>query len=102
MINNLGQWEENKDYITYSEKEWCGMDYMAAWIRSKGYKLKTSMKNLINMIFWYYENDDEVMERGYFVIQDTREYPDNLMINILDVEEYVMASGGLEMFDFEP
>ena len=101
MINNLGQWEENKDYSTYPEKEWCDMDYMAVWIRSKGYKPKTSMENIINMIYGYYEDTDEVRERGYFGIQDTRKYPDNLMVNIPDIEDYVMTSGGLEMFDFE-
>ena len=29
MINNLGQWEENRYYSTYPEKKWCDMDYMA-------------------------------------------------------------------------
>lgn len=101
MINNLGQWEESKDYSTYPKEEWCDMDYMAVWIRSKGYEPKTSMENLITMIFGYYEDTDEVRERGYFGIQDTRKYPDNLMVNIPDVEDYVMLSGGFEMFDFE-
>lgn len=101
MVNNIGQWKENKDYNTYPKKEWCDMDYMAVWIRSKGYEPKTSMENIISMILGYYEDTDEVREKGYFGIQDTREYPDNLMVNILDVEDYVMANGGLEMFDFE-
>ena len=68
MINNLGQWEESKDYSTYPKEEWCDMDYMAVWIRSKGYEPKTSMENLITMIFGYYEDTDEVRERGYFGI----------------------------------
>ena len=38
------------------------------------------------MIFGYYEDTDEVRERGYFGIQDTRKYPDNLMVNIPDIE----------------
>ena len=38
------------------------------WIRSKGYEPKTSMENLIAMIFGYYEDTDEVRERGYFGI----------------------------------
>ena len=70
-------------------------------ITADGYIPKTSMENLITMIFEYYEETEEVKERGYFGIQDTRKYPDNLMINIPDVEDYVMASGGFEMFDFE-
>ena len=38
MVNNIGQWKESKDYSTFQQTEWCDMDYMAAWIRSKGYK----------------------------------------------------------------
>lgn len=102
MVNNLGQWTEEKDCSTYSKENWCDMDYVAAWIRNKGYEPKTSMKNLILMILGYYEDTEEVKERGYFEIEDTRRYPDNLMVNIPDVEEYVMASGGLSEFDFEP
>ena len=70
-------------------------------IKADGYIPETSMENLIMMIFWYYEDSDEIRERGYFGIQDTRKYPDNLMVNIPDIEEYVIASGGLEVFDFE-
>ena len=96
-----GKWTEEKDYSTYPKEKWCDYDYMAAWIREKGYKPKTSMENIINMIYGYYEDTDEVRERGYFRIQDTRKYPDNLMVNIPYIEDYVMASDGLEMFDFE-
>ena len=77
---------------------------MIIWLRglgNRGYDPKTSMENLIMMIFGYYEDSDEIRERGYFGIQDTRKYPDNLMVNIPDIEEYVIASGGLEVFDFE-
>ena len=102
MVDTYGRWKEEKDYNTYPKEKWCDYDYMASWIRSKGYEPETSMENLITMIFEYYEDTDEVRERGYFGIQDTRKYPDNLMVNIPDVEEYVMASGGLSEFDFEP
>lgn len=101
MINNLGQWEESTNYNTYPKEKWCDMDYIAAWIRSKGYKIKTSMKNLILMILAYYEDTEEYRKRGYFAIADTRKYPDNLMVNIPDIEEYVLVSGGLSEFDFE-
>ena len=102
MVDTYGRWTEEKDYSTYSKEKWCDYDYMAAWVRSKGYEPETSMENLITMIFGYYEDTDEVRERCYFGIQDTRKYPDNLMVNIPDVEEYVVASGGLSEFDFEP
>ena len=100
MINRFGQWEENKDYSTFPQTEWCDMDYMAAWIRSKGYEIKTTMENLVLMIFAHYESDDEFMEKGYFAVKDTQKYPDNLMVNIPDVEAYVEASGGLVEFDY--
>ena len=101
MVDTYGRWTEEKDYSTYPKEKWCDYDYMAAWIREQGYEPKTDMENLITMIFGYYEDSDEIRERGYFGIQDTRKYPDNLMVNIPDIEEYVIASGGLEVFDFE-
>ena len=102
MVNQwTGEWTEEKDYSKYPKKKWCDYDYMAAWIREQKYEPKTSMKNLIEMIFGYYFENDEVKERGYFAIKDERKYPDNLMVNITDIEDYVMLSGGFEMFDFE-
>ena len=53
------------------------------------------------MIFGYYFENDGVKERGYFAIKDERKYPDNLMIFVPDVAEYVSASGGLSEFDYE-
>ena len=53
------------------------------------------------MILGYYFEDDDVKERGYFAIKDERKYPDNLMIFVPDVAEYVFASGGLSEFDYE-
>lgn len=100
MINKFGKWEEEKDYNNISQEHWCDMDYMAAWIRRKDYEIKTTMENLILMIFAHYEGDDEFMEKGYFAVEDARKYPDNLMVNIPDVEAYVEASGGLAEFDY--
>ena len=94
-------WTEEKDYSTYPKEKWCDYDYMAAWIIEQKYEPKTSMKNLIEMIFGYYFEDDDVKERGYFAIKDERKYPDNLMIFIPDVAEYIFASGGLSEFDYE-
>ena len=96
-----GEWTEEKDYSTYPKEKWCDYDYIAAWIREQEYEPKTSMKNLIEMILGYYFEDDDVKERGYFAIKDERKYPDNLMIFVSDVAEYVFASGGLSEFDYE-
>lgn len=96
-----GEWTEEKDYSKYPKEKWCDCDYMAAWIREQKYEPETSMKNLIEMIFGYYFENDDVKERGYFAIKDERKYPDNLMIFVPDVAEYVSASGGLSEFDYE-
>ena len=96
-----GKWTEEKDYNIYPKEKWCDYDYMAAWIREQKYEPKTSMENLIEMILGYYFEDDDVKERGYFAIKDERKYPDNHMIFVPDVAEYVFASGGLSKFDYE-
>ena len=97
MVN---QWTEEKDYSKYPREKWCDYDYMAVWIREQKYEPKTSIRNLIEMIFGYYFEDDDVRERGYFTIKDEK-YPDNLMIFVPDVAEYIFASGGLSAFDYE-
>ena len=102
MVDQLTSgWTEEKDYSTYTKEKWCDCDYMAVWMREQKYEPKTSMKNLIEMIFGCYFEDDDVKERGYFAIKDERKYPDNLMIFVPDVAEYVFASGGLSEFDYE-
>lgn len=100
MVNDYG-WTEEKDYSTYPKKHWCDMDYIADWVKNKGYDPKTTMKNLILMILSHYYDDNNVKENGYFAIQDTRAYPDNLMIHIPDVEVYVEENGGLQEFDYK-
>lgn len=62
-------------------------------------RAKNFYENLIEMIFGFYFENDGVRERGYFAIKDERKYPDNLMIFVPDVAEYVFASGGLSEFD---
>lgn len=47
-----GEWTEEKDYSKYPKEKWCDCDYIAAWIREQKYEPETSMKNLIEMIFW--------------------------------------------------
>ena len=61
-------------------------DDMADWIRNQGYEPETGMKNLIIMIFLHYEGDCE---------EENKEF------DIDDCKEFVMASGGIEMFDYE-
>ena len=60
-------------------------DDMVAWIRNQEYEPKTGMKNLIIMIFLHYEGECE---------EENKEF------NIEDCQEFVRASGGIEMFDY--
>ena len=94
MVNNIGQWEENKDYSTYPENEWCDMDYMAVWIRSKGYEPKTSMENLITNIFLHY--DCEIEEESSSYNTDNG----NFDSEIEAIQAYVTDTG-LSEFDYE-
>lgn len=101
MVDMYGKWTEEKDYSVYPKEKWCDMDYVAAWIRSVGYEPKTSMENLINMILAHYDNDEFYEDRMYYAVEDNREYPDNLMVFMPDIEAYVEDNGGLEEFDYE-
>lgn len=78
-------WIEETDYSTYPKEKWCDYDYMAVWIRAKGYEPETSMENLIDMIFAHYEC--ELEETG-------EEY------SIEGCQEYVEACGIAE-FDYD-
>lgn len=101
-VNKMtGKWKIEKDYNKYPKRKWCNMDYVADWIIKQGYKVKTSYDNLINNIIDNYNEDEWVKDKGYFEIPDTREGKERLMINVVDVTEFVKASGGIEKFDFE-
>lgn len=100
MVGVYG-WKADEDYSVIPEEKWCDLDYVAAWIKSVGYKPKTTIENLCHMILSHYDYDEQVLENGYFAIKDERKYPDNLMVYVPDIKEYVFASGGLEEFDYE-
>lgn len=99
MVDCYGRWIEESDYATYPKEKWCDMDYVAAWIINTGYQPKTSMKNLVEMIFAHY--DVHLMDEGVKFFTDIEESENGLMISIVDISEYVNASGGLEEFDYE-
>lgn len=87
MVDWFGRWHEEEDYSTYPKEKWCDYDHMANWIRDKGYEPKTGMENLIDMIFLHYEGECEEEDKEF---------------TVEDCVEYVMNSGGIEMFDYEP
>lgn len=89
MVDTYGKWIEENDYTSYPKEKWCDYDYMAAWIYDIGYKVKTTMENLITMIFLYF---DEETQEEYEEVEGTF---------IDKCKQYVMDSGGLSQFDFE-
>lgn len=88
MVDNLGQWKEEKDYNTYQKEKWCDYDYMANEIRKCRYEIKTTMENLITMIFLHV---DSAIEDGVDIIKDSP----------FDIICWVNESGGLQEFDYE-
>ena len=88
MVDTYGRWMEEKDYSTYPKEKWCMYDYMANAIHKTEYKIKTSMENLITMIFLHAECN---VENGIEIDME----------NIYDIMEWVNESGGLREFDYE-
>ena len=101
MVNKkTGEWRAEKDYSKYPKRKWCNMDYIANWIYEQEYRQKTSVENIVTNILVFYDNNEDVLERGYFALPDRRESPKNLMINVEDVVEFIAASGGIKEFDY--
>lgn len=97
MVDTYGRWYEELDYSTYPKEKWCDYDYMAVWIRECKYEPKTSMDNLITMIFIYYEE-----EIGNHV-SDYDTASGNFSGTYIDAcKAYVMDSGGFTEFDYIP
>lgn len=89
MVNQwTGEWTEEKDYSTYPKEKWCMYDYLANEIRKTGYKIKTTMENLITMILL---NVDNAIEDGTDIVKDSS----------TDIMYWVMEQGGLREFDYE-
>ena len=89
MVTAYGKWIEEKDYTSYPEEKWCDYDRMAAWIRKTGYSVKSTMENLIDIIFMCFS---DVEQEKYDSLEGT--FTDKC-------KAYVMDSGGLSEFDFE-
>ena len=87
MVDRYGRWTEEKDYSTYPKEKWCMYDYMANAIRKTGYEIKTSMENLIDMIFLHADSD----------VENSVEID---MENSYDIMEWVNECGVLKEFDY--
>ena len=60
MVNQwTGEWTEEKDYSTYPKEKWCDYDYMVVQSREQKYEPKTSMENLITIIFLHQDFESE-------------------------------------------
>lgn len=95
MVNQwTGEWTEEKDYSICPKEKWCDYDYMTAWIREQGYKPKTSMNNLLALIFVHYDCEIEDEDSIYRIENG------NFDSKIEAIQAYV-ADIGLSEFDYE-
>ena len=99
MVDKYGHWTAEEDYKDYPKNKWCDYDYVANWIMDLGYKPKTSIKNLVEMIVIHYD--------GYLIDEDVEYYIDGktesengAMISIEDISCFVEDNGGLREFDY--
>ena len=97
IVNN--KWVAEENYKLYPKEKWCDYDYVAAWVKDLGYKSKTSIENLVEMILAHYNVylTDEGID---FFIEEKKESENGLMISVEDVSCFVEASGGLNEFDY--
>lgn len=86
MVDQNGRWYEESDYSVYPKNKLCDYDRIAIWIRCQGYKPETSMEHLIDMIFSHYLCEIEYEEAEF---------------SINGCIQYIEASGGIKMFDYE-
>lgn len=98
MVDAYGTWYEEKDYSNYPKEKWCDMDYMAVYIKAKGYEPKTSMTNLIDMIFAYYDGYLEDNDKMFYT--DIEKSENELHVSIKDIDCFVEDNGGLKEFDY--
>lgn len=98
MVDMYRRWMEEKDYNAYPKEKWCDMDYVAAWIRSIGYKPETSMEHLIDMILWRYVS--QLADDNTKFYTDITESENGNMVSIIDLSCFVEENGGLEDFDY--
>lgn len=86
MVNTYGQWTEEKDYSTYPAEKWCDYDRAANYIRNTlHYEPKTTMENLITMLFLHGEDDI---------------FDDMGCLNEQEMEDYIEGTGSISEFDY--
>lgn len=93
MVDYYGQWQWNP---RLHKKEWCDYDWLAKWIVDSGYKVKTTIENLVHMIILHFdccdnygEYDPETGFGGY-----------GESFSLTECKRYVEESGGFSEFDY--
>lgn len=87
MVDYYGRWTPEESYNNYPDSKMCDCDRLAKRIMESGYEVKTTMQNLVEMIFAYFDNPD--MESEGYDRQD-----------ISECFRYVEESGGFAEFDY--
>lgn len=98
MVDCYGKWIAEEDYKVFPKEKWCDCDYVAAWIKDMGYKPKTNIENLVEMIITAYDlylTDNEVE-----FYSDINKPENGSMISIVDIDCFIKEQGGLKEFDF--
>lgn len=83
-----GKWYPEEDYSKYPKEKWCDCDRLCIAIREDNYVPKTSMENLIDMVFAHYEPKHD-------------EFYDEDKTEIENIIDYVRDSGGWKEFDYK-
>lgn len=98
MIDYYGKWKAEEDYKSYPKNKWCDLDYVANWINESNYTPKTSLENLVEMIFAHY--DGYLVDNNMEFYSDIEESENGLMVSIKDISCFVEESGGCAEFDY--
>ena len=84
MVDCYGRWTWDP---SLSKVKWCDCDRIAQWIIDSGYKVKTTIENLVHMILLHFDSPDNYEEYGEEFTVD-------------GCKQYVEDSGGLREFDY--
>lgn len=84
MIDYYGRWTWEP---SLPKEKWCDCDLVANWICETGYKVKTTIEDLVGLILLYFNSSDTREEYGgKFTLESCK--------------QYVEDSGGLREFDY--
>lgn len=91
-------WKE-RNFRNLPKENWCDMDFLCEWIRIKGYQVQTTVENLIVNIIHAYNQACATTKSDFYAVEDNRCYPDNMMVNVADVDAFVRDHGGIAAFE---